>query len=326
MFDQIEENIRKTKLVFVSFIFLATVVGYGIIWSFGAGALYLFWSAVIAVSESFLAYFFGDKLIIKSLNAQPVPLGHNPLLDQVVDEMAIASGLPRPAVYQINTDNLNACAVGRNPQNASIIVTMGMATQLKPDELRGVIAHEMAHIKNWDILYNTVLAALVGGGVVVWRILSDWITDVVAQAIIALVFVSWGGIGALVWSAGLWNPRRFLGYLLLFAAAWFYTLSGRVVQTVFSRNREYLADVQAVELTRFPDGLIAALKKVKFEHNIIPGATSATAHLFLISPEYGVYRSALLDTHPSVEERIERLRNITEVPVQIEDYKPEVVS
>lgn len=200
-------------------------------------------------------------------------LVYNLLLDRVVDEMVIASGLPRPMVYQINTDALNVCAVGRDPKNASNIVNLGTATKLKSDELRAVIAHEMAHIKNRVILYNTILAALVGVGV----------------------------------------------------AIWIYVLGGRVVQAVFSRCRGILADVQAVEFTRFPEGMINALKKFKLESNDVVSATTASVHLFMASALIGTERSLIFETHSPIIKRIERIRHLTEVPVQVDDFKSEAV-
>lgn len=329
-----------------AFVALTIIFGCGTIWSLvrsfeavfltflGPGGtltvtvICFLFVTILGFGESFLAYYRGSDLIIKSLGARFVMQGHNPSLDQVVEDMATASSLPRPAVYQINLDTLNACAIGRDAQNAAIVVTLGTATLLEPDEFRAVIAQEMVRIKNGDILSDTTLAALVGGGVRLWQIPFQWLSDSAVQKILSYAL---GGIVlsvSLLWLFGFIHPdtTRFPYYLLLVLAVCLYSARRRLLQVVFLRNRQYLTDRLTVELTGSPEGLINAFDKLRRSSNIIVSASVATAPLFIEYPKYRGQRPLLLKIQPLIETRIEELKHLPEFPVKVQNYASEGVS
>jgi heat shock protein HtpX len=300
----------------------------GISLTWWMGAICFIGVAMLGIGESYLVYHRGDSMIIRGLNAHIVPYGHNSVLDQSVDEITKISGLPRPAIFQINLDSLNACSLGRDPQNASIIVTLGTSTLLDRGELRAVIAHEMAHIKNRDILSNTVLAALAGGKIFSWRPLFRWLSDNMVRVILAYILSIAPVVFLLLWNFGYIqpDPALFPYYLSLVLAVGLYSMRRMLLLGVFVRDREHLADLQAVEITGTPEGLINAYEKFKIASNIVVGTTVATSSLFLEYPKYRGQRPFWLKIQPSIDARLEKLRHVPKMPVKVQDYISEGAS
>ncbi len=256
-----------------------------------AGALLLLgvgsvWSAVALRS--------GDRLVLRLAGARAVGRDEEPQLHNVVEEMAIAAGVPKPQVYLIETDALNAFATGMEPRSAAIAVTRGLLRALTREELQGVVGHEMGHVVNWDIRYATAVAVLVG----LIALVSD-------AALRSLRFGPRRG-GGRRGSGGL--PA----FLLLLVLALLAPIAARLVQMAVSRQREFLADATSARLTRNPLGLIGALEKLDASEVPFAGANRATQHLFIVNPvrSFGERASALLATHPPIARRIERLRNL----------------
>jgi heat shock protein HtpX len=238
-----------------------------------------------------LALSRGDRIMLKLSGAERVSAEQEPVLHNVVAEMAIAAGIPRPRVYLIETDALNAFATGMRPQTAAVAVTRGLLDTLSRDELQGVIGHEFGHIVNWDIRYATVVGVTVG--------------------LVALV--SDAALRGLRYSRGRSNsPYGVIAVVALLLFALLAPLAAKLVQMAISRQREFLADATSVRLTRNPLGLIGALEKLGRAARPFPGASGATQHLFIVNPfrSFGDKALALFATHPPIERRIARLRNL----------------
>jgi len=267
------------------------------------GALILLSIGVGATAVTFAA---GDKVVLALNNARVVSAEEEPLLHNVVEEMAIAAGLPKPRVAIIDSEAMNAFATGIYPENAAIGVTRGLLNNLSREELQGVVAHEMGHILNWDTRYMTAVGILVG----LIALLSD-----------AIVRGRWHRIGSSS-GASLSGGRRGKGggamiivFVIVLIFAILAPIAGRLVQFAVSRQREYLADATSVQLTRNPLGLIGALQKLGHQPHAKELGNRATQHLFIVNPirEFSATASALMATHPDVESRIERLRNLGRV-------------
>jgi len=249
----------------------------------------------IGLGASAMTFAFGDRVILGLAGAREVDVDSEPMLHNVVEEMAIAAGLPKPRVAVIETDVPNAFATGMDPKNAAIGVTRGLLQKLNREELQGVIGHEMGHIANWDIRYMTAVAILVG--------IIALVCDVARRML-------WFGGGARRGdrkSGG--NAILLVIFLVLAVLA---PIAAQLVRFAVSRQREYLADATSVRLTRNPLGLIGALEKLAAEQRPFDGANRATQHMFIVNPfkAFGLDSSALLSTHPPLEQRIERLRNL----------------
>jgi heat shock protein HtpX len=255
------------------------------------GLASLLWSAV--------ALAFGDRLVTGMAGAREVSREDEPQLHNVVEEMAIAAGLPKPRVLVIDTEVPNAFATGMRPDRAAIGVTRGLLTMLGRAELQGVVGHEVAHIANLDTRYMTAVGVTVG--------LVALVGD------LALRTLRWGRVGS-ARSGG--DDRRKGGQailvILLVAFAVLAPIAAKLVQFAVSRQREYLADATSVQLTRDPEGLISALEKLSRAAAPFPGASGATQHLFIVNPlrRFTARTPALLATHPALEERIARLRDL----------------
>ncbi len=318
MHDLINKNKRNTKLLFIAFLLVNIILWYGILTSFELSYYFLFFILVYSITLWIYAYYFGDKIILKILDSH-IPTGEFRLrLERIVEEMSLAAGIPKPNIYVINSMTLNACAVGRNPANASIVLTSGLLFDLNDEELRAVIAHETSHIMNFDILYHTILSALLGVANLLKKLLKV-LTGWDASGGLGVIFAIMGLILPifLLYVAGLLPVSLvniFIGELLLMIFLSLFFFGGRLIQSLFSQNRELLADSSAILLTRYPIGLINAFKKMSLENNKIINSSSATAHLFLLDPLHGFYQSTIFQTHPPIQERIEQIRNITEVP------------
>ncbi|MBN2127356.1 MAG: M48 family metallopeptidase, partial [Candidatus Diapherotrites archaeon] len=250
-------------------------------------------AAVISIIYALISFFAGDKIVLTMSHAIPVTKESHQMLFNIVEEMKLASGLPMPNLYVIPSNAMNAFATGRDPEHASVAVTQGLLNKMNRDELTGVIAHEMSHIKNFDIRIMMISAVLVGLSV----ILSD----------IFLRMTFWGRNND--------SGKGRLGLIMLVAGIILAILTP-IIATIISRSigrsREYLADASAAEMTRNPSGLASALNKLKNDSQVLDSASGATAHLFISNPlkNKKEFFSNLFSTHPPIEERIKKLQSM----------------
>ncbi len=298
MYNQIDSNKRKTTLLIA--LFIAVVVAIGWVFSeftqFGPGSVVI--AAFISIAMALTGYYKGDKVALASSGAKgPIDKSSNAYVYRMVENLAITAGLPMPKVYIIEDGAINAFATGRDPQHASIAITQGAIQQLENEELEGVIAHELAHIKNYDIRLMTVVIVLVG----LIALLSDW-----------FIRMQWFG-------GGRKENNREGGQaqaILMIAGLILIVLSpiiAQLIQLAVSRKREFLADASGALLTRYPEGLAKALEKISHQGAQMKRANNATAHMYISSP-FGRGKhlmSKLFATHPPVEERIKSLRGMT---------------
>ncbi len=296
MWEQITSNRVKSGVLitlFVAFVvFLGWIFGKTTVWGPAGPAL----AAVVAGGLAFTSYYKSDRIVLAISRARPAPPEEYPFLHNTVEGLAIAAGLPKPAVYVIDDPAPNAFATGRNPEHAAIAVTTGLLKKLNRVELEGVIAHEMSHIADYDTLVMTLAVVMVG----TVALISDWM----------LRSFIWGG-----------RRRRSsvgggqAGALILLVALVLAILSPLIAQLIrlaISRRREYLADANAARLTRYPEGLASALERIALDPEPLEVANKATAHLYIVNPlkEHGGAMNSLFSTHPPVEKRIEILRSM----------------
>jgi heat shock protein HtpX len=302
-YREIARNRRNSWiLIFVVALVLGALGGaIGGATGYGWGGVVL--ALVVAFFMSIGSYFAGDRLVLLSSGAKEVPIGAPPeqykQLLNVVTEMSIASGLPMPKVYVINDSAPNAFATGRDPKHASVAVTSGLLEKMDREELQGVLAHELSHVGNFDIRFALLVGVLVGS----IALLADWF----------LRFTFWGGgrrgNGDNDRGGGGAAAILFLVALVLAVIA---PLIGRLVQLAVSRQRESLADVSAVELTRNPIGLARALRTIADDPEVLEVANRATQHLYIVNPikSFENRAKSMWDTHPPIAERIAVLRGL----------------
>jgi heat shock protein HtpX len=287
----------------VGFVALVLVVGWAVDLLLGYGLAGVLIALLIAGGGSVIAYWKSDSVALAMSHARPADPTQYARLHNLVEGLCIAAGLPKPRVYVIDDVAPNAFATGRNPRHAAVAVTTGLMEKMNRVELEGVLAHELSHIKNYDILVSTLAVTLVG----VVALLADF----------SLRFMWWGGPrhrdDDRAGGAGPAAALAVLGFLLLLLAP----LVARVMQATVSRRREALADVSGVALTRYPPGLISALEKLKEDTTVVHSSSRATAHLWVESPlartpeEGRLSRlNRLFDTHPPLEERIQALKEL----------------
>jgi heat shock protein HtpX len=302
-------NRRNTLVLLVILTALAALVGYVVGWLMeseasdavpawsrvGIGAAGLM--AAVSVGWSAISLAFGDKMVLAMANAREIGKADAPQLHNVVEEMAIAAGVPMPRIMVLETDALNAFATGTTPGKGTIAVTRGLLNALNRDELQGVVAHEMAHLANLDTRYMVVVGVTVG--------LIALICDAVLRNL------SWGR-GNRSSSNDKKGGGTAILIILLVVVAILAPIAAKFVQMAVSRQREYLADATSVQFTRNPGGLISALGKLAEKAEPFPGVSRATQHLFIVNPvqTFTAKSSALLATHPDIADRIARLRNL----------------
>jgi heat shock protein HtpX len=296
MYEQITRN--KWKSFFLILFFLCLI--FAISWAFGEvtgwGTQGLIFAGIIAVAMTFGSYYASDKIVLAISRARPVKKEDYPYLYNVVEGLAIAAGLPKPRCYVIDDTAPNAFASGRNPENSVIVVTTGLLQKLNRAELEGVIAHEMSHIKNYDVLVQTLAVVMVG----VVALLSDW----------TLRTFFWGGgrRRSRDRSSGGGNAAAILIVVAL-ALAILSPIIAQLLRLAISRKREFLADANGALLTRYPPGLASALKKLSADREPLEAANKATAHLYIVNPLKNIKGKVnkLFSTHPPIEERIAAL-------------------
>ena len=301
MYEEIASNKRKSVLLVIgAFLFLG-VIGLAIGYLFGTGPLGLVIALVVAFLLATWSYFSGDKVVLASTRAKLVTPDEQPRLHNIVEGLAIAAGVPKPKVYVVPEQAPNAYATGRDPEHSSIAVTEGLLTMMNRVELEGVIAHEMSHVVDRDILLGTIVATLVGAAVLLSEFFmrSWW----------------WGGIGGRRGNDSNGGGFGLIMFAVGFALMAIAPLAGQVIKLSVSRNREYLADAQGALLTRYPPGLISALQKLETAPTAMRSANNATAHLWLNQPsripgEKNSRMERLFSTHPPLAERIRRLEEM----------------
>ena len=300
--DRIAANKRNSLLLIA--VFLAFVAAFGYVIGYAwigdpTGALFGLGLAFAVGTVSGLAtYYGGDRMVLAASRAREVTHDEAPVLFNVVEEMAIAGGLPMPKVYVIDDSAPNAFATGRDPEHASVAVTSGLLEKLDRDELQGVVAHEMAHVGNFDIRYAMLVGVLVGTTVLI----SDFF----------LRGLWFGGGGRGTRRGGGGGQAQVIMLVVAIVLAIFAPFFARLLQLSISRQREYLADATAVRLTRNPKGLADALQKISGDREVLEAANRATAHLYIVNPikRFEERAKGLFSTHPPIEERIKILRQM----------------
>ncbi|MBN1386717.1 zinc metalloprotease HtpX [Candidatus Woesearchaeota archaeon] len=292
MYEAISANKRNSVILIILFILFISALGY--FFGIYIGDIYIgvFIAAFISIIYAVIMYFTGDRMILTLSRAKPVTKQEYPHLFHTVEGLAIAAGIPTPKLYIIDDTAINAFATGRSPEHAAITVTKGCIDKLNRTELEGVIAHEMSHIKNYDIRIMMLTVIMVG----IALLLSDFI----------LRSFLWGG-GRKRESGGSAGAILIVLGLVL---ALLTPLIAELMKLAISRKREYLADADGALLTRYPPGLADALKKIRDDNEpLVEAANKATAHLFIENPlkkKKGKVKS-LFSTHPDINDRIKRL-------------------
>ncbi|MFC1613271.1 zinc metalloprotease HtpX [Patescibacteria group bacterium] len=297
MYNQITANKRKSFFLIVIFVIVVIALG----WFFGNLLGYSYWGLVIALIISWImvlfSYYKGDKVALSTANAKEIKKNDNPYVYRLIENLSITAGIPMPKTYIIPDNALNAFATGRDPEHASIALTQGIIDNLDKPELEAVIAHELSHIKNYDIRIMTLVIVLVG-----------------TLALLANFFIR-----SQFWGFGRRrsndNNGGGLGIILLIVGIILAILSpiiAKLIQLAISRKREFLADASGALLTRYPQGLASALEKISQYKQPLKHANSATAHLYIANPFNGAkkFMSKMFSTHPPITERIIALRKM----------------
>jgi heat shock protein HtpX len=286
------ENVRKTWFLMGTFLVLVIAIGYAVAWYMNSPAI-LYGAVIFAFLMNIWSYWFSDKIVLSMTGAQPVTREQAPDLWNVVENLAITAGLPMPKVYIVNDPVPNAFATGRDPEHAVVAVTSGLLSILNRTELEGVLAHELSHIGNRDMLVMTVAVVLAG-----------------FLAIVADFFMR-----SLMWGGG--NRDRHPAFLIFgLVGIILAPIAAQLIRLAISRKREYLADASGALLTRYPEGLASALEKISAHARPMQRASHATAHLFISDPfgreerSIGTRISTLFLTHPPAEDRIRILRGM----------------
>ncbi len=297
-FYRIQSSNKRNSILLIIFLFIfLLILGFifGYIFDIGyAGPIFAF---IISIITTLISYNMGKSIVLKISGAKKVTKNEEPQFVNVVEEIALAAGLPTPETYIIESDALNAFATGKNPNDSAIAITRGLLNKLNREELSGVVAHEMSHISNLDIKFSMLVGVIVGTIVM----LSDWL----------LRYLFWGRRGRRDRREGGGGVELIVIVIAILLAIIAPILS-KLIQMSISRKRELMADAKAVEFTRNPEGLASALEKIAQSSVKLETASRATAHMFIANPfkDFSKKSSALFSTHPPIESRIRILRSM----------------
>ncbi len=295
MYEDIKKNKIKTGIIVFAFLTMITLIIYYICNAFGYSEFSIVIALIFSIISTIITYYNCDKVVLASVKARPATKDEDLQLTNILEGLMITSGLnSKPRLYVVDSMQPNAFATGRNPENAVICVTKGLLEKLDYYELEGVVAHELAHIKNYDIMVSAVVSVMVGFVVmlsdmflrVTFRSRRSNDDDSKANAVLMII-----------------------GLIFLIISP----LVSQLIQLAVSRRREYLADATAISFTRNPDGLISALLKISGDSAELENASNSSAHMFIVTPlknKRKTDRSSLFSTHPAIEERVEALRNL----------------
>lgn len=299
MFENIRKNKIESGIIIAIFIIVITLIVYYICHALNLGTFSIVIALLFSISSAWGSYYYSDKIVLSLNRARPATKDEDLKIVNILDALMVTSGLTsKPKLYVVEDAQPNAFATGRNPENAVICITTGLLEKLDYYELEGVIAHELSHIKNYDIRLSCVVSVMVGFIVM--------LSDLFSRALF------WGG------TKDRDSDNKGNGILMLIGLI-FLILSpifGSLMQLALSRKREFLADSTAIEFTRNPDGLISALQKLESDPNELEAANNATANMYIVNPfkknaKNGSKRTTnIWSTHPSTADRIEALRNL----------------
>jgi len=290
MYNQIDSNKRKSW--FLMAIFILVIIALGWVWGqyYDGGYFTVILATIFAMSMSLVSFYAGDKIALASAGAKAIKKEDNPYVYRMVENLSISSGITSPKIYIINDESMNAFATGRDPKNSSIALTIGLINNLENEELEAVIAHEMSHIKNYDIRLMMVVIICVG----IITLLADWLMRS-------------------FWFRGRdRSESKGNGILIIIGLvlAILSPLFAKLIQMAISRKREFLADASAALLTRYPEGLARALEKISLQNIPLKKANKATAHLYIANPFSAKGMGNMFSTHPPIAERIKVLRQM----------------
>ncbi len=298
IYNQIDSNKNKSFLLLFVFVGLITALAFVFSWVFEAGPSLVPLAVVFSTLIALGGYYYSDRIVLAISGAKEVSEKENPTLHHLVENICVGAGLPKPKIYMIEDSAMNAFATGRDPNHAVICFTTGIVDKLERLELEGVVAHELSHVKNYDIRYMALVTVLVG----IVTLLSDWF----------LRSLLWGGRGR--------NRDRGQGsaggilIVIALVLAMLSPLFATLIQLAVSRKRESLADASGVLITRYPEGLAKALEKLAADKEPLEAANKATAHLYIVNPLKGQelvgWFAGLFNTHPPLAKRIKVLRSM----------------
>jgi len=296
LYSQADSNIRKTYFLIGTFLVFVVLLG----WLFAeilGNVLILYLAIIFSFAMSFFSYWYSDKIVLAMTKAQPIEKKDSPELYRVVENLCITAGIPLPKIYILPEEQPNAFATGRDERHAVVAVTAGLLQRLERSELEGVIAHELSHIKNKDMLLQTMVVVLAG------------MVAIASNMFLRISF--WGGMGRRRSSKS--NTNALLLVLGLVAAI-LAPVAATLIKLAISRKREFLADASGALLTRYPEGLSRALEKISQDITPMKRASNSNAHLFISSPFKGSQTNSwftkLFLTHPPVQDRIKALRGM----------------
>lgn len=300
MYEQIASNRRRTLALLFMFLVLLVVVGVAFDVALGFGGIAVIVAVVLSIVMSVGSYLWSDRIALAMSHARPADPQEYRRYHNIVEGLSIGAGIPKPRLYVVDDPAPNAFATGRNPEHAAVAVTTGLLEKMDRIELEGVLAHELSHIKNYDILVSTITVVLVG----VVALLADF----------ALRFLFWGGARHRAETRRGRGPASAIGLVGLVLII-LSPIVAQLMHFAVSRRREALADFSAIQVTRYPPGLISALEKLRDDTSVVHSGSRATAHLWIESPldrkaSRGAWLNRLFDTHPPLEQRIEALKEL----------------
>lgn len=297
LYNIADSNVRKTWFLITFFLVFVILLGWLFSYIMDSPAI-LYIAVILSFLTSISSYWYSDKIVLMSTGAQPIEKKDNPELYRIVENLCITAGIPMPKIFILNEAQPNAFATGRDEKHAVVAVTKGLLGKLEKREIEGVVAHELSHIKNKDMLLQTVVVVLVG------------VISIITDFFLRMSF--WGGDR----NGDSDNNNSNAAIMMVFGivAAVLAPIAATIIQLSISRKREFLADASGALLTRYPEGLASALEKIATDSSQLRTANSSNAHLFISSPFRGKtgksWFNKLFMTHPSVEERVANLRGM----------------
>ena len=296
MYEDINKNKMKTGVVIFIFLTMITLILYYLCYAFDMGPYSIIIALIFSIISTITTYYNCDKIVLASVKARPATREEDLQLTNILEGLMITSGLTsKPRLYVVDSNQPNAFATGRNPENSVICVTTGLLNKLDYYELEGVVAHELAHVKNYDIRLSAVVSVMVGFVIM----LSDMFTRIAFRSRRRSDDDSSSGNAILM----------IIGLIFLIISP----IVSKLIQLAVSRRREYLADATAISFTRNPDGLISALRKISSDDSDMNVASDSNAHMYIVTPFKNKRKSSssIFSTHPGIEERIEALKNLS---------------